>query len=137
MQLTIPRFFLNKPMQARHPHALAINQVWFQPMLVDLTGDALGLAMFSNRDAAQAYLDDNHLHSQWLITFFGYTELAALVTNCQSLGAAWVLRDPRATFSYAVESGRLAMLLSGEHDTGEDQSCEFELITAARLRPPA
>jgi hypothetical protein len=136
VRTTIPRFFLNKPSDASHPHAIAVNQVWLQPMLVEVAGDALGLAMFSSRQSAQDYLDANQLGSRWLITFFGYTELAALLGACQSLGATLVLREPRATFSYSADIGRVVTQLSGEEDTGDDKHADFELYTAASLRPP-
>ena len=94
MNLTIPRFFLNRTTRCGDPGSVAVNQVWFESLTVDAPDESRSLAMFSTREAAQTYIDSNALDAEWLVTFFGYTELASLLRACQPFGVTSVLRDP-------------------------------------------
>ena len=135
MNLTIPRFFLNRTTRCGEPGSVAVNQVWFESLTVDAPDDSRSLAMFSTRKAAQAYIDSSGLDAEWLVTFFGYTELASLLRACQPFGVTSVLRDPHHGTAHIVAVGTLLAVLDADRDNGDDLRTEFEALSA--VRPPA
>lgn len=134
VNLTIPRFFLNRTTRCGDPGSVAINQVWFESLIVDGPEDSRSLAMFSTRQSAQAYIDEQGLDEQWLITFFGYTELAGLLRACQPFGVTSVLRDPHKASSHIAGMGALLAVLDAHRDNGDDLRCDF--VSLSRVRPP-
>jgi hypothetical protein len=134
VNLTIPRFFLNRTTRSGDPGSIAVNQVWFESLVVDGPDDSRSLAMFSTRETAQAYIDEHDLDEQWLITFFGYTELASLLRACQPFGVTGLLRDPRKSSSHLATIGTVLAVLDAHRDNGDDLRCDFVALNP--VRPP-